>query len=485
MPGHDGCKSLAVYWLLLGGAGTVEEVIDGGLLGEVVVVPLAVVAVVEDLLAEFLGELEHPAGSTTAKAVMARKAGRFSGWALPNEGKVWPDLGPALGQYLLLANPAFIEPISNILRHSAVVNPTYSVKMILTLIALMIGSAMAPLTTRASSAVQSRTATTPISGVTASLNTNVAHSGLARSDADSIGFLSGAPNVARSVSVWSWSGQKVANVKLGHDVQCCAGTPQLSPNGRLILVPSESGISGTVTTLAGSVVTRLRYADGIWASDSEHFCAFSSFESEGYPTTQYASVDIESIDGGARPVGRVQISGPHFEASIAECDPDKNRAIIFSNFAGVTSSVSYLNLSTGATRAPKWSSLGAVALSGNGRYIAFDTGAIRNAETGALVADVDQQVLAISWLGHVVIKRVGCRTEALDWVTNRILWMSAGPANPPCQIESVVAASQPRRDTVALNVGNGLGDDNGAALWLVQLQRKSMRIATNVQLGLV
>lgn len=87
MPGHDGCKSLAVHWLLLGAAGTVEDVVDGGLLGEVVVVALAVVAVVEDLLAEFLGELEHPASSTTAKAVMVRKAGRFAGWTLPNEGK--------------------------------------------------------------------------------------------------------------------------------------------------------------------------------------------------------------------------------------------------------------------------------------------------------------------------------------------------------------------------------------------------------------
>ena len=86
VPGHAGCKSLAVHWSLLGTTGAVEDVASGGLVREVMVVPLAVVAGVEGLLAEFLDKPEHPASSTTAKVVVASNAGRVTCLSLPDKG---------------------------------------------------------------------------------------------------------------------------------------------------------------------------------------------------------------------------------------------------------------------------------------------------------------------------------------------------------------------------------------------------------------
>jgi hypothetical protein len=356
--------------------------------------------------------------------------------------------------------PRAVEPILRPLRHYLRMRTTYPIKALLVLVALTIATALAVSTAGAGSSGKSHMAEAPISGFAASPHANGAHNGSDASSAHTIGFLSVPPAGGPSISVWSWSGQKVADVEVRHAVQCCAGTPQLSPNGRFLLIPSAGGKSGIVTNLSGRVITRLRYADGIWASDSEHFCAFKPLSSNRGPMSQYANVDIESLDGEAKSVGRVQTLGLQYQTSLAECDVQKNQAVLFGNSMGETGSVAYLNLSTGATHVPKWSPTGAVALSGSDLYVAFDTGVIRNARTGAPVADVGVQVVAISWLGHVVVKRVGCRLEALDWTTNRILWMSAGPINPPCQMENVVAETQPHSDRLALNVGNGLDNDS-------------------------
>jgi hypothetical protein len=306
-----------------------------------------------------------------------------------------------------------------------------------------------------------------------------------RGASDSIGFLSAPPSGGPSISVWSWAGRRVGRIKVRHDVQCCAGTPQLSPNGRFVLIPYTNGESGVVINLAGRVVIRLPYTNGIWASDSDHICAFKPLKSTGQPLTQYARVAVESLQGEVHSKGRVQTESDHYGASIAECDPRDSQAVIFGNFMGDTSLVSYLNLSTGGTHSPKWAPMGAAGFSGNDQYIAFHDGEIRNARTGALVANVGSEIEAISWQGHVVMKLAGCRSEALDWVTHRILWISTGPVNPPCEIQNVVVAAEPHSDTLALNVGNVPQDDSGATLWVVRPQSTPKRVARDVQLGLV
>ena len=84
MPDHDGFKSLAVHCSPVGGAGDVEDVVDGGLLRVVVAVVGGLSPVVVVLIAEFLvGWLVHPARrATTPRAATARTTARFTGWSL-------------------------------------------------------------------------------------------------------------------------------------------------------------------------------------------------------------------------------------------------------------------------------------------------------------------------------------------------------------------------------------------------------------------
>jgi hypothetical protein len=284
--------------------------------------------------------------------------------------------------------------------------------------------------------------------------------------APSGGFLTVAPGWGSVVTVWSWAGRPTASVKVADDARDTSpGTSdvQLSPDGQRLLAVFLTDGSGVVTDLGGHVVARVPYGDGVWATDSQHICAFRPLP--GSTPAEWANVVVESLDGKTRSVGRVSIFGPHFEAWIAECNVAAHEAVIFGNMMGEATAATYLDLRTGATTSSS-NTVGAVAVSGDGRYVVLGDGEVRDVASGALAATVGIRPIALSWSGHVVVGQTdSCGFEAFDWQTGRVLWSAAVPGSPPCD-DGVNVADQPSSDAIAVDLWVDVHEP--ARVWLVQ-----------------
>jgi hypothetical protein len=168
----------------------------------------------------------------------------------------------------------------------------------------------------------------------------------------------------------------------------------------------------------------------------------------------------------------------------SSCDVLGGEAVLFGDFEGETRTAIEINLHSGANTTPPWPGLQAVAISGNGQYVAYVNGEVRDAKTGAIMARLRGQPEAISWLGHVVVQLVGTDgIEAIDWQTGRVIWQRSGAAKCPCQGLSVFTSSMPFSEDMALNVQGGIATQQG--LWLVSLAHGPLRLAARVEAGII
>ena len=168
----------------------------------------------------------------------------------------------------------------------------------------------------------------------------------------------------------------------------------------------------------------------------------------------------------------------------SSCDVLGGEAVLFGDFEGETRTAIEINLHSGANTTPPWPGLQAVAISGNGQYVAYANGEVRDAKTGAIMARLRGQPEAISWLGHVVVQLVGTDgIEAIDWQTGRVIWQRSGAAKCPCQGLSVFTSSMPFSEDMALNVQGGIATQQG--LWLVSLAHAPLRLAARVEAGII
>jgi hypothetical protein len=168
--------------------------------------------------------------------------------------------------------------------------------------------------------------------------------------------------------------------------------------------------------------------------------------------------------------------GPHSSPGVAWCSVKNNEAVIFENTMGENSATA-VRLSDGAILSDAW--IGSnqnelwSALSGNGKY-ALRLGSaseVIDTSTGDLVGTIPGQGVAISWAGHDVVSLLNGtnQVEVIDWVTNKVVWLSGPPITKcPCVQPGVTAVSQSGTDNLALTISSQPGQASGqGALWLI------------------
>jgi hypothetical protein len=305
----------------------------------------------------------------------------------------------------------------------------------------------------------------------------------AMTTAPPVGFITTTNADGHDLIVWSWAGHQIARLHSATLFDSDSLPPSLSPNGRLVMIPAESGDSADVVNLAGQTVGHVNFDDGVWASDSDHFCVLQPLSSGTGGQNIEGELVLAGLNGQSQSLIRLSIGGDHFDSRIGECDITLNRAVVFGNLMGSNRQATEVDLRSGAKRTHRWPAQGVVAISGNGQYVTYGNGDVRNAETGALVAHLTGQPEAISWLGHVVVELAGYSDdglEAYDWQTGRAIWKSLGPSKCPCLIPGVAATSRPFTDDMALNIYDG-----PTGLWLISPSKTPRLLSRNVTPGII
>jgi hypothetical protein len=277
-----------------------------------------------------------------------------------------------------------------------------------------------------------------------------------------------------TVDVWSWQGELLSTVHTGPVAECCT-TIQASPDGTRLEV--SDGAGAQILNDQGTILASSRLS-GVWADDNVHLCA-----EEPAPGTDVATgglADLVLIDPGVsqRVVAQVGGYGPHSAPGVAWCSVRDNEAIVFEDTMGSVTTVTAVRLSDGADLSEPWTGVSQnrfwAAISGNGSYALIEgnpTSQIIDTATGTVVGTVPGQGEAISWAGHDVVTLLLStdQIEVVDWVTNKVIWVSGPPVTKcPCSSPEVTAASQPGTDNLVVNTSDEPGQASGqGTLWLI------------------
>jgi hypothetical protein len=284
------------------------------------------------------------------------------------------------------------------------------------------------------------------------------------------------------VVLWSWSGKRIGALQLkSQEIQAYTQSA-LAPNGSRLLLVNRAGLGGEVVSTSGRKLAKLTYAFGaIWADDSQHLCFLHTPDPRSSRPKSY--LEVLNPGHSLRIVGQVPSGGDHENVDVVACDIARNQAVVIQTFMGADTTVTYVNLKTGALSKARWPDTSLAAISGNGRYAALSTGEVVSTNTWRVVAHVVGQPIAISWSGHDVLSMAhyGLQPIVYDWQIHKTVWRPSGfPSSCPCTNPWAIASARHGSDELAINVG--LGGRSGTT-WIVA-PTFSRRIAmTTIQMS--
>jgi hypothetical protein len=149
------------------------------------------------------------------------------------------------------------------------------------------------------------------------------------------------------VVLWSWSGKRIGAVHLkSQEIQAYTQSA-LAPNGSRLLLVNKAGLGGEVVSTSGRKLAKLTDAvDAIWGDDSQHLCYLHTPD----PRSGRPKNHLELLNPGhsLRTVGLVPSGGDHENVDVVSCDIARNQAIVVTTLMGADTTVTYVNLKTGA-----------------------------------------------------------------------------------------------------------------------------------------
>ncbi|MGA9112539.1 MAG: hypothetical protein WB802_01905 [Candidatus Dormiibacterota bacterium] len=292
------------------------------------------------------------------------------------------------------------------------------------------------------------------------------------------------------MSVFDWAGQVTGHGTASVPLECC--TVEQSPDGSRVEVATSDG--SVVLNRFGQRVESLpaSLSGGTWAGDDVHKCLV-------------AQGNLYLVGPGAtsRRVHGVGVpTDTHGPTSVIDCDFSANFALLVSSLLGGVQSAMEIRLSDGAII---WQETGDLAAAGSNAPQAISPaatyaacgdqsgGAVADIATGAQVAQLQGEPLAISWNGHVVIEAIlsppdTYYAEAVDWQTGAVLWRGQPATGDPAVVPTVTAQDQPNGDAIAFTTGayreSGESADP-AQLWLIRPGYPAQELSDDAEPGVL